>query len=57
MVCLEPGQMQHLANLLLAVGAGLGVWMLTHISDSGFVDLAIVMGFVIAGALLKERET
>ena len=48
--------MQTIGNVLLAIGAGLGVWVITNLWDSGPLDWLIVAGIIGVGAAFKVRD-
>ena len=47
--------MQTIGNVLLAVGSGLGVWVITNLGDSGPLDWLIVAAIVGVGAAFKVK--
>jgi len=56
---MEPiweGTMQTVGNALLAIGAGLGVWVITNLGDSGPLDWLIVAGIIGVGAAFKVTD-
>ena len=56
---MEPiweGTMQTVGNALLAIGAGLGVWVITNLGDTGPVDWLIVAGIIGVGAAFKVTD-
>ena len=48
--------MQTIGNVLLAIGSGLGVWVITHLGDTGPVDWLIVAGIIGVGAAFKVTD-
>ncbi len=49
--------MKRVGQVLLAVGSGLGVWLLTHLGDAGFTDLLIVLAFIGLGSWLTAEQS
>lgn len=47
--------MKHAGNVLLAIGSGLGVWVITNLGSTGATDILIVLAFIVVGASLKAR--
>lgn len=45
--------MKHLGTVFLAIGSGLGVWVITHLDSTGIIDILIVLTIIIIGATLK----
>jgi len=48
--------MRVAGNIFLAIGSGLGVWVITHLGDVGISDFAIVALFIAVGATLKHAR-
>lgn len=44
---------KHLGTVFLAIGSGLGVWVITHLDSTGIIDILIVLTIIIIGATLK----
>ena len=53
---LRPRAMQTIGNVLLAIGAGLGVWVVTNLGDTGPLDWLIVAGIIGVGAAFKVTD-
>jgi hypothetical protein len=43
-------------KVLLALGSGLGVWVITNLDSVGMSDLAIVFLFIAVGAVLTSQQ-
>jgi len=61
MVGLVPVQERALSlkvigNVLLAIGSGLGVWVITNLDSTGISDIAIVLLFILVGATFKNAK-
>ena len=48
--------MKTAGKILLAVGSGLGVWVVTHLDSTGFTDIAIVVLVLSVGAVLVGEQ-
>ena len=49
--------MRTAGKILLAVGSGLGVWVVTHFDSSGISDIALVVLVLSVGAILAGEKT
>lgn len=61
MVGLVPVQertlpLKVIGNVLLAIGSGLGVWVITNLDSTGISDIAIVLLFILVGATFKNAK-
>jgi len=46
--------MSVIGNVLLAIGSGLGVWVITNLGSTGVADIAIVLLVISVGATFKH---
>lgn len=48
--------MKMVGKIMLAIGSGLGVWVITHLGDAGMMGIGIVLVLVLVGAWLTSKE-
>ena len=48
--------MRTVGKMILAIGAGLGVWVITNLADVGYTDIAIVLLLIAVGATLTNAR-
>jgi hypothetical protein len=48
--------MKTAGKILLAVGSGLGVWVITHLDSTGVTDIAIVVLVLVVGAVFVGEK-
>ena len=49
--------MRTTGKILLAIGTGLGVWLITNPTDIGATDILIVATILITGGWLAPKQT
>lgn len=49
--------MRTTGKVILAIGSGLGVWVITNLADAGVMDFIIVLAIISTGALMTSEPS